>query len=893
MKILTLFVLFSTAFINGYSQVDSLEILLKKTQSSTPFIEEIVHLQFNKSLYQPGDTVFIKGYVVNRLRKKLLSGSHTLWVFLLSEDDEKIDAQKFLIIDGLSMGQIVLPNRLEDGIYKVVAFTNWQKNSIRRFPFSSTIEVKTLSNKDVNWSVSLSQKKFLPGDSVNCKVLLLDRRKEVMVKQDVWLSIDKPFDIKKRERTLEDGSVVFPFKIPTDAVSHFYNMQLSIRIRNTSTGQYDETIHKETLPIINRDLDVQFMPESGHLVAGITSKVAFKVLNSSGYPEELEGLVVDSKGDYVSALRTMHDGMGFFMLSPKQGEHYRLQPSSPEWFTKTIDLPKVEDRGIVLSVEGIKDHKAQVSLKHNLTDSIVSGSLAVNMNGFCYLYLPGSFHNLENFNIPLQQLPAGIVYVTFFNDKNEPLAERLLFVNGEKELNVQLDLNYSYYLKRQKSALKIKVTDPTGLPVKANLSMAVIDSVYGISRIAKAVDIKTNVLLQSEMKGHIHNPAFYFEGTRKEPYLDLLVMTHGWRSYEWVKELNRADELTKGLRNYDVVSGRIERFGKPLESAKVSMYAFNSKEPAAIETKENGKFWFVPEYMDRDVPGVFVQATSKTDKKNVTLILDSMDIRRNNEVMSRDKINLRWENIRLSQQLAQDLAENNQPFLLGDVKLLKSFDVVAKPKDEFKGGMRDLFSTSGGRYKTYNDLDDMGSLSDLIQQVMPSLNYDPVTGEMRFPTGDTGVLFVIDGFPRGTSADEFFYLTLNQIKDIMVVKGFDAFPFYGPSANGGAVIIRTRIDMSGSNVKDMFDRRNVSMIQPFCKEARFYTPKYDTDSLRNDPIPDLRTTIHWDNNIVTDANGEATLEFYNGDLRGTKMIIIQGVGVNGMLASKKISYILK
>jgi len=47
--------------------------------------------------------------------------------------------------------------------------------------------------------------------------------------------------------------------------------------------------------------------------------VAFKAIHYDTKPADIKGIVVNNKGEQIAQLRSIHDGMGFFMLEPKPG----------------------------------------------------------------------------------------------------------------------------------------------------------------------------------------------------------------------------------------------------------------------------------------------------------------------------------------------------------------------------------------------------------------------------------------------------------------------------------------------------------------------------------------------------------------------------------------------
>jgi hypothetical protein len=71
--------------------------------------------------------------------------------------------------------------------------------------------------------------------------------------------------------------------------------------------------------------------------------------------------------------------------------------------------------------------------------------------------------------------------------------------------------------------------------------------------------------------------------------------------------------------------------------------------------------------------------------------------------------------------------------------------------------------------------------------------------------------------------------------------------------------------------------RDVSYIKNITNPEEFYLPDYDSVPHPNE---DIRSTIYWNPNLVTDANGTATFSFFTSDIMGEFEIIAQGLEVN-------------
>ncbi|MFP5082217.1 TonB-dependent receptor, partial [Pedobacter sp. JCM 36344] len=96
--------------------------------------------------------------------------------------------------------------------------------------------------------------------------------------------------------------------------------------------------------------DVQFFPESGNLINGILSRVAFKATGIDGIGLAVKGKIVDNENKEIAALETLHSGMGSFLINPEAGKTYAAKMTFSDGTENSIQLPKSNDNGYVLSV---------------------------------------------------------------------------------------------------------------------------------------------------------------------------------------------------------------------------------------------------------------------------------------------------------------------------------------------------------------------------------------------------------------------------------------------------------------------------------------------------------------------------------------------------------------
>ena len=82
------------------------------------------------------------------------------------------------------------------------------------------------------------------------------------------------------------------------------------------------------------------------------------------------------------------------------------------------------------------------------------------------------------------------------------------------------------------------------------------------------------------------------------------------------------------------------------------------------------------------------------------------------------------------------------------------------------------------------------------------------------------------------------------------------------------------------------------MIKGYYGKRQFYHPIYDKEAIQ-DSFPDYRNTLFWKPDIITNANGEAIIEFYCSDIPTLFLGVIEGVGGNGLIGAKNFNFKVK
>ena len=370
-------------------------------------------------------------------------------------------------------------------------------------------------------------------------------------------------------------------------------------------GEYDDPIMrqyngKETnRPESKRSekldaLNIAFFPEGGHLISGLPCRIAFKATDKQGHGVSIEALM-DADGNSLT-IPLQHNGMGSFTFTP--GKRAQKVQAVYEGTPYTFTLPEPDSEGCTLHIMGSTSQRVNkstdgaASAESNLfglsrvaTDeerSSTSGdSLIVNFAAaggpskklLAYtLTSQGRCHVVDTLTIGTRgctrtittaSLPTGVYQLTLFDAKGAVYAQRLLFIdNGIQTETISVTAEKAEIHPFDEIRLNLNVNKSTSRRVNkpATFSLAVRDAAdYGT---AYRDDIRTYMLLSSELKGLIEDPGWYFESEQrsvnseqimaKEPQtkvssdncslftdhsrldaLDLLMLVQGWTRYNW------------------------------------------------------------------------------------------------------------------------------------------------------------------------------------------------------------------------------------------------------------------------------------------------------------------------------------------------------------------------
>jgi len=569
----------------------------KLSAYNTHLPEERLYLQMDKPMYEPGDDIWVSAYVRDGISLKASKNSDIIHFELINPKGTVEKKISVIAKNGKAAGDFSLDKEALGGLYKIRAYTNWMKNESgaggEENAFEKEIQVQDVVLPALKMKLDFERKAFGAGDEVIAKLELNTNENKPLADHKIKFiaSLNGSKIINKGDVTDENGIQYIKFQLPAELKSNDGLLNIMIDY-NGSTESISRSI-----PIVLNKIKLTLFPEGGDMIQGLDNTVAFNALNEFGKPADIEGVVLTEKGSRVASFSSFHQGMGAFKINPQPNEKYHVKITKPEGIKETFLLPESLERGYNMSVDNSKE--GEVSLNINSTEKEALAVVAQVRGKVYYSTLIDAKPGTTKFVFPTSDFPTGVAQITLFDSEGIARAERLAFVNKNRQLNISVETEKEKYLPREKVKMTLNVKDERGMPIPANLSMAVVNDQFLSFADDKSGNILSQLLLQQDVTGKIEEPAFYFNSkeAKADKALDYLLMTSGWRRFSWEKVMEEELPQIMYPAQKAIVSGYIydAYTGKAIED--VTIKTNNGKE---YKADADGKFSL--RYLDLSSP---------------------------------------------------------------------------------------------------------------------------------------------------------------------------------------------------------------------------------------------------------------------------------------------------
>lgn len=877
---------------------------------------EKIYLQLDRLNYMQGDTIWFKAYLWYGYDQLPDTISGVLYIDLLDEGNLVKSKRKLFIQNGISQGEFSLDTTIHPGRYIIRAYTRWMQNLNTGDPFYKTV---TISPANQNFQVE-------------CLPTILKHRDNDSLKVGFrFFEVDQTGDLKNSfihnvDYSLKIGDeILLKNKVQAENTKEQFLKYSLANINNKDTiAQFEISVNDDRITFKKQfnisfidNIDVQFFPEGGNLMTGIESKVAFKATGPDGKSREVHGVIQTSDGEVVADFECSYKGMGAFMIKPLAGEVY----SANLWYENRnyiIPLPASSEKGSVMLLNfADAGKKPYLSIIRTLSKINAPKYLVGWSNGKIWF---SAFIKLMKdsacFQVPINLLPEGVCRLTLLNEEFIPECERLIYVDKNERFKIEVIPDSSKYSTRSKVTLLIKTTGFCGEPVQADLSLAVVDKEQ-INKETTMSGICGYKLLESELKGYIEDPDFYFkdDGSINFYALDLLLLTQGYRKF--LPDTTKTNEIKFMPEKYFEISGKVKFGGSKSREKK-----FNYREIGLTLACFSGNFYIGKSNADSlgqfrfQIPllsGKFhtlIQATNLKEKPlyGEIFLNDTYTPFRftTPKPASYNIASTSIENVRQLQMIKKLEISKNPVYGLMSVNL-PEVKVTARAKNWYrdfepkaiKVADLDSLDPDGKKYETIFDflIKEFGARGQTIYPgaiktiLLPCVSIGP---DYWFP------IFVVNGttYFNGAEHGEMFLAAMNriasfpinEIKKLMILPPGDIASYYADD------MLRMEIRQSLVVIETYSNstyRGNPQGIKTFIFDGldvprMFYSPRYDGPT-KSSPIYDGRATLYWNSSIKTDSIGQAKIDFFTSDRITSLEVAVNGIELgNGYPGQKQL-----
>jgi len=660
--------------------------------------------------------------------------------------------------------------------------------------------------------------------------------------------------------------------------------------------------------------DVQFLPEGGNMLTGIKTKIAVKAISPDGFGTDIKGAITDNENKPAGTFATTHLGMGVFELTPSIGKTYKANITFADGSVTTQDLPKASDDGYQLNIDNSNAGIIKINVAGGKQNPLDKVTIVGQSGGVVYFSAKNSDAGKFSITVPKKEFPTGVAQFTLFNSNGLPLNERLVFVNNDDQLKLNVSTGQTAYTTRHKVQVTVQAKNKFNQPAIGNFSVAVTDESKVRVDEANENTILSKLLLTSDLKGYIEKPNYYFSNSndKTDADLDALMLTQGYHRFEWKEVLdNTPHQLSYQSEKALEIAGQVKKGSKPLANQKVTLFAKSATSFFKdTVTGANGRFAF-KNLVFGDSTKFVIQAKAGKGQDNVVLTVDTPATplilpamaagnsaggvsRVNNDNYEID-MSAYMQNSKQFSMEQQKYGINKHPMLLKEVTITdkKGQDEFAHTQNINGKGVADQVITAKdfetlacGRLtdcliaKLVNIIFKGGYLYVRKLMGMNALSANPYPDPMHI---------MIDGTMQQNEPNLLDNISPSDVESVEVLDNMHTTAIYGSQGSSGIIIVTLK---QGHKINSYYHYSPgvvTYMPKGFYLAKEFYSPQYDNPQT-NQKMADLRSTIYWNPTIVTGQDGKATFEFFNADGKGTYRVVVEGIDAEGNLGRQVYRY---
>lgn len=350
---------------------------------------------------------------------------------------------------------------------------------------------ESFSQQKESFHLHLDKEIYLPGETIWFKAYTFWDNAPSAISTNLYVTV---YDaggrlIINKQYPLFDGSCNGDFVIPDTIQTKGLVLQAftknslasdSMHVYNRIVPIYQSSKHSNVVATsansTSESIQLQFFPEGGSMLAGVTNHLVVMAINQGGEPISTGVAILEAQTNtLVDSVFTDEDGVGKIQLMPLAGKTYKGVLTNQQSIQQETALPAIIQSGASLHAE-LSGDKIYYSVQNNADlPRLKTLQLAV-VSGKDVLYKASL--NLTKSNqmvstIPTDSFPPGIISITLYDNDNNFLQAKPVLIEKKGSLPFIRIVDKNLQVKGKNSFDIVSVD--TSL---YNLSVSVTDALF-------------------------------------------------------------------------------------------------------------------------------------------------------------------------------------------------------------------------------------------------------------------------------------------------------------------------------------------------------------------------------------------------------------------------------
>jgi hypothetical protein len=724
---------------------------------------------------------------------------------------------------------------------------------------------------------------YLPGETVWMKGYLMSDSRPSDISKNLyfdWTDADGRLLLHSVSPITEGGAVSY-FKIP----AWVKNGVIHVKVYTQWMLNFDNAfLYNRDIPVLmpvegaypvpdKLQTTIHFFAEGGDLINGVESILAFEALNQHNKPSQARGVIKSANNIIVDSFSSTYYGMGILRFKPMAGEHYSADWTDESGELHVTPIPEAKANGLVLHADPYGNGQIHYKLEKSVDASKLTNIIMVGTINQKVVYRNSLnlVNNMAEANISANSFPCGVLQLTAFDGDMSPLAERVVFINNDKAYaKIKLKNETVSLNKRARNEISIEIPDS----LVTNLSVSVTDAGLGYD---SSNNIYSDFLIAGDLKGIIPDAASFLSNPENaNEHLNLLLLTHGWRRFNWESVVSgKFPELKYGRDpGFLSIKGGI-RNGSNLDAqdsmALLMISRDRKKRVFRLSVDEQGKFEQDGLFFYDSVQVVYRFNHTAKLGSNAQISLFSGLLPALTPAKA-DEPAFAWmkvPDVILEKEMNGNLIETQDNSIP-----LPAMSYIVSPKSDSSGRN----SESAAHYLSDNFVD---------------LRF-PVSLKENAPAGETRLAsYRVNSFALRSNVNvtlDGLSVAMDDLKSVGMKEVL--FIKFLPKSNQKALptlAITSRQAQDQSSILE--NKTGYAVITGYTPVREFYQTHYD-NRITDFQASDFRSTLYWNPTFRLDkAHRKMSFEFYNNDLSNKFRIVVEGMNQDGKLC--RIEEIIK